>query len=78
MCDEEAQNSPVVLTPEMIEAGAKIISTYFYDAVAHGSQSARETAIEVYRAMYNQRETLSQTANSPRTPPISLGDLDTI
>jgi hypothetical protein len=44
------------ISPEMIEAGAEIIWTYFYDAVAPGSESARDAAIAVYQAMVGRRE----------------------
>ncbi len=47
-----SDNVPEInVTPEMVEAGARVIWTYFSDAVLPQSDSAREAAIEVFRVM---------------------------
>jgi hypothetical protein len=53
-----APESKIKITPEMIEAGADVIWTFFYDAVARGSETGRAAASAVYRAM-NSQKTLS-------------------
>jgi hypothetical protein len=63
------------ITPEMIDARAEVIWTYFYDVVRRGSQIGREAAVEVYRAM-RCLEKLAQNAVPPQSQQASLGDRD--
>jgi hypothetical protein len=72
VCALKDQDVPEIeVTPEMIEAGADVIWTYFSDVLARGSGTGRETAIEVYRAMKNL-EMRSQSARVQQTLLIEL------
>lgn len=51
MATPTVQGDEIEVTPEMIEAGADIIYSYFSDVMSRGSGIGRETATEVYRAM---------------------------
>jgi hypothetical protein len=62
------------ITPEMIEAGANVIWSLFSDVLSPGSESGREAAIEVFRAMKG----LSRSEASQHTKPIFRGVIDTI
>jgi hypothetical protein len=43
------------ITPEMIDAGMKVIWNAFDDVMPHGSSAARSVAIEVFEAMSRAR-----------------------
>ena len=47
-------DAEIEITPEMIEAGADVIWTFFYDVLPLGSETGREAAIAVYQAMHTQ------------------------
>jgi hypothetical protein len=67
------------ISPEMIEAGADIIWTYFYDAAPRGSEIGRETAIAVYQAMENlRRRALRRRTGFQRMLLDASNDHDTI
>ncbi len=51
MAKPKVQGEEIEATPEMIEAGADIIWTHFYDVMPRGSDTGRAAAREVYRAM---------------------------
>lgn len=58
MCEECKRNKfrskeikEVEITPEMICAGADVVSAFFDEAVAYGSETARVVAVSVYEAM---------------------------
>jgi hypothetical protein len=65
------------ITPEMIEAGAEVIWTYFYDVAMHGSKIGREAATQVYQAM-RRLEKSTQSAAPPQSRQAFLSDRDTI
>lgn len=46
----------VEATPEMIEAGADVVSGFFSEFVSYGSELSRLTAIAVYSAMERVRD----------------------
>jgi hypothetical protein len=56
------------ITPAMIEAGADVISQFFYDAVVPGAPLAREAARAVFLAMRN-REVSGLVVGSRHNPP---------
>jgi hypothetical protein len=43
------------ITSAMVEAGAEVIWLCFSDVLARGSETGREMAIEVYRAMRSRK-----------------------
>ena len=51
MASSPVQSEEAKVTPEMIEAGAEIIWTHFYDVMPRGSDTGRVAAREVYLAM---------------------------
>jgi len=54
------------VTPEMTEAGAELIRSYFYDVQADVTDRLRELAFEVFEAMIRQSgegETISKDSN---------------
>jgi hypothetical protein len=46
----------IEVTPAMIEAGAAVVAGVFDEVVAYGSETAKATAIWVFRAMSRARE----------------------
>jgi hypothetical protein len=46
-----APGTKIEVTPEMVEAGALVVASFFDEVVAYGSEIAKLTAIEVYLAM---------------------------
>jgi hypothetical protein len=55
MATSALQGKEVEIAPEMIEAGADIIWTHFYDVLSRGSESGRVAAVAVYQAMEKAR-----------------------
>lgn len=51
----EAMRQQTKITPEMIEAGARVIWLAFTDVMPWGSETARGLAGEVFRAMTQAR-----------------------
>jgi hypothetical protein len=49
-------DAEIAITPEIIEAGADVIWTFFYDVLPLGSETGREAAIAVYRAMHTREK----------------------
>jgi hypothetical protein len=45
------EGEKIVVTPEMIEAGAKVICARFDDVLAYGSETAKVVALEVFSEM---------------------------
>jgi hypothetical protein len=58
MHDRPTESEEIEITPEMIEAGATVIWSAFCDSIAHGSETGRAVATEVYRAMSSLRESV--------------------
>jgi hypothetical protein len=66
------------VTPEMVEAGAEVIWDSFSDVLVRGSETGREVATHVYRAMDNHLRTLVQNEGAQRSRPNEICDRDTI
>lgn len=54
-CAETGRRDEIEITPEMIEAGSALIYAWFGDVISQLSETGRDLAIEVYRAMRNAR-----------------------
>jgi hypothetical protein len=73
---QDAGAPEIAVTPEMIEAGAKVIWNYFFDVTMYGSGIGREAAAEVYRAM-RHLEKSSANASPLQSRQASPGGRDT-
>lgn len=65
--DGAPDSAAIEITPEMIAVGADVIWRLFGDVLSYGSETGRDVAIEVFRAMESVQGIEKSNEPAPRT-----------